>query len=90
MLQLVPGAIEKQEVNVGNEKSSPFVPVKVPTGKLRDKVESPVFDTVTKSEGLCVFTAWLGKVRGDGERLMTGPVADPFSVRVSGPPAESV
>ena len=91
MLQLAPAAIEKQELNVGNEKSLPFVPVKVSEGLLKNSVESPVFEMVTNSVGLCVFTVCgTGNVSVDGESVITGPVAVPFNTSVNGPPAESV
>ena len=47
IVQLDPGATEKQEINEGNEKSSPFVPVNVSFVIVRTL--SPVLDTVTES-----------------------------------------
>jgi len=88
IVQLEPGATEKQEINDGNEKSSPFAPVKVSFGMVRTL--SPVLETVTNIDALCVFTICDGKVTGEGARPMTGPVAVPFRFNVIGPPADSV
>jgi len=88
MVQFDPAAIEKQETNDGNEKSFPFVPVNVSFEMLRTL--SPVLETVTNMDPLCVFTICAGKVTGEGARPITGPVAVPSRVSVIGPPAESV
>lgn len=88
IVQLVPGAIEKHEINIGNEKSFPFVPVKVSFERVR--LSSPVLETVTESGALCVFTVWLANVSGFGESVMTGPVAVPLKFKISGPPLERV
>jgi hypothetical protein len=86
MAQLVPGAIEKHEINDGKEKSFPLAPVRVSLE--RERMSSPVFEIVTNMDELCVFTVWLGKLSGDGESDMTGPVTVALKFSVSGPPAE--
>jgi len=88
MVQFVPGATEKQEINDGNEKSSPFAPVNVSFEI--ERTLSPVLDTVTNMDPLAVFTICAGKFSGEGARPITGPVAVPFRFSVTGPPAESV